>query len=121
MGERVVGILDLIKPTSIGARLRDWSRGWPMLLVFVIALAVVSTVAPAKIWLSIAAIAKMGLGGYAGLWLHRWAAPYLRPHSFLDSQTGLPLTEQHARMFGWAVGTRTALIVAGVISAGFIP
>jgi hypothetical protein len=34
MSERSRGILDLVKPTTLAAKLRDWSRGCPLLLIF---------------------------------------------------------------------------------------
>lgn len=121
MSERSRSILDVVKPTTWAAKLRDWSRGWPLLLIFVIALAITFLVSPGKVWLSVWGVAKMALGGFGGFWFHRWVAPYLRPHRFLDEATGLPPTDAHARVFALAVYTRCALVVAGVIAAGFIP
>lgn len=117
--ERYVGILDLVHPTSVVAKLKDWSRGWPLLAIFLLALAAVAIFSPAKVLLGIWGIAKLALGGYAGFWTSRWAAPYARPHLFL--REGLPPDQIHAVAFAISLAFRGVLMATGVIAAGFIP
>jgi len=90
--------------------LRDVLRASPLLLLFLIAIAIVCWLNPAKAGLTVFGIAKIALGAYIGYWSDRLCfRAEDRPH----------------RLEGIAKGTawkrRAIIIAACVVAAAFIP
>lgn len=70
-----------INPTSrFRAFIGDQLRAWQLLLIFVVLVAVVIAMAPAKLGLTLYGFGKVAGGMYVGLWGDRLIFPYARPH-----------------------------------------
>lgn len=70
-----------IKTTSrIRAFIGDQLRAWQLLLFFLVLLAIVIAMAPAKLGLTLYGFGKIVGGLYVGLWGDRLVFPYARPH-----------------------------------------
>lgn len=91
------------------AAVRDAFRASPLLVLFVITLAITAALNPAKVGLVVWGVAKLGMGGYAGYWIDRLIFPYARPHQLSGIEAGT----------SWK---RRALIVsAAVVAAALTP
>lgn len=91
------------------ATVRDALRASPLLVLFVVTLAITAALNPAKVGLVVWGVAKLGMGGYAGYWIDRLIFPYARPHQLTGIEAGT----------SWK---RRALIVsATVVAAALTP
>lgn len=91
-------------------KLGDLGRAAPLLLLFAVTFAVVSTLNPMKAGLALWGVSKIALGGYVGYWADRLCfRPEDRPH----------------RLTGIAQGTawkrRALIIAAAILAGGLIP
>ena len=91
-------------------RLRDLSRAWPLLAVFLVTFAVVLMIAPQKAGLVLFGVSKIALGGYIGYWADRLCfRPEDRPH----------VLEGISRGTAWK--RRAIIVSAALIAAALIP
>ncbi|MEQ1512961.1 MAG: putative holin [Lysobacteraceae bacterium] len=67
-------------PSRIRAFIGDQLRAWQLLLIFVVLIAIVVAMAPAKLGLTLYGFGKIVGGLYVGLWGDRLIFPYARPH-----------------------------------------
>jgi hypothetical protein len=91
------------------AFVKDHLRAAPLLVFFLIALAVTALLNPVKVGLAIWGLAKLGMGGYVGYWVDRVVFPYARPHT----QTGIAA--------GTAWKRRAVIVGAAVVGASLLP
>lgn len=96
--------------TPLRDRLRDLSRAWPLLLLFLITFTVVVFLAPQKAGLALWGVSKLALGAYLGYWADRMCfRDGDRPH----------LLEGISRGTAWK--RRSLIVAASILAAGLIP
>lgn len=89
--------------------IKDHLRAAPLLVFFLIALAVTAFLNPAKVGLAIWGLAKLGMGGYVGYWIDRVVFPYARPHALVGISAGT----------AWK--RRAVIVGAAVVAAALLP
>lgn len=99
-----------IKPLSaLRAALGNQLRVWQLLLLFVLLIAIVVWMVPAKLGLTLYGFGKLVGGAFAGYWCDRLLFPYARPHQLEGIAQG-------------AACKRRAIIVAAcILAAALIP
>jgi hypothetical protein len=89
--------------------IKDHLRTAPLLVFFLIAMAITALLNPAKVGLAVWGLAKLGMGGYVGYWIDRIVFPYARPHTQLGIAAGT----------AWK--RRAVIVGAAVVAAALLP
>lgn len=103
-GARAAGRIRSLVPVA-----RDKFRAWPLLAIFLGALALTAFLNPLKTALAVWGISKLGLGAYLGYWVDRLLFPYARPHELTGVEAGT----------SWK--RRALLVAASIIAAALLP
>lgn len=98
------------KAKAIARKLRDLSRGAPLLLLFALTFAVVLVLNPAKVGLVLWGVSKIALCAYVGYWADRLCfRPEDRPHLLDGIRQG----------FAWK--RRSLIVAAAILAGGMLP
>ena len=98
------------RTTEILDKLRDTARAYPLLLIFLLTLAVVLMLNPAKAGLALWGVSKIAMCAYLGYWADRLVfRPEDRPH----------LLEGISRGTAWK--RRSLIVAAAILAGGLIP